>query len=200
MICQPGPLLKIQCSAGTAFKKKKSLGAASRRAQTLVASLGIRAGLPGAQTRVSPDSAPAAVGTACAISFCLSSPSSYSFPSLAATGFYPYCSLKPSSQCAARPNTRSCSRSQQLPLKLQCIITTSCYGCWPASSANKHPDTRSSREATACSWQQQILQRKCPHPWKTRERSPCLSCRSRRPAVSSLLRVQRGSFLLFIGR
>lgn len=68
--------------------------------------------------------------------------------------------------CSQAQHTLS---SQQLPLKLQRIIITSCSGCWLASSANKLPDTPSSREATAGSWQQQILRRNCPHPWKQRE-------------------------------
>lgn len=68
--------------------------------------------------------------------------------------------------CSQAQHTLS---SQQLPLKLQRIIITSCSGCWLASSANKLPDTPSSREATAGSWQQQILRRNRPHPWKERE-------------------------------
>lgn len=59
-----------------------------------------------------------------ALPLCLSSPSSCSSPSPAATGFSLHCSLKLGSERAARPSTRS--RGQELPLKLQRIITTSC--------------------------------------------------------------------------
>lgn len=87
----------------------------------MFSSVGTRAGILRVQKRVSLRSEP---GAARALSLCLSSPSSRSSPSPAATGFYLHCSLKPGSQCAARPSIRS--RSQQLPLKLQRIITTSC--------------------------------------------------------------------------
>lgn len=125
-ICQPGTRLSTQRSAGTAFKTMSGgggRGAVHRGPQTLLFRLGTRAGILGTQMRISPC---AALGAARALSFCLSSPSSCSSPSPAATGFYLHCSLKPSSECAARPSTRS--RSQELPLKLQRIITTSCSG------------------------------------------------------------------------
>lgn len=69
---------------------------------------------------------------------------------------------------------------------------------WPASSANKHPDTPSSREATACSWQQRILRRKCPHPWKKREQSFSLLA-PRGQCLSGLLSPLSEWFLLLIG-
>lgn len=69
-----------------------------------------------------------------------------------------------------------CSQAQhtlsqpELPLKLQCVITTSCSRLLAASSANKHPDALGARDAAACSWQPLGLLRKCPHPSRMRGR------------------------------
>lgn len=107
------------------LEKKKVRGAVDRGAQTAFTP-GNGSGGP---WRAAPGSSTLGIGSSSALSFCLSSPLSCSSPSPAATGFYLHCSLKPSSQRAARPSTRSAA-SQQLPPKLQCIITTSCSGLW----------------------------------------------------------------------
>lgn len=180
------------------LKKKKVRGAVDRGAQT--------AFTPGDGSRgpwrAAPGSSTLGIGSSSALSFCLSSPLSCSSPSPAATGFYLHCSLKPSSQRAARPSTRSAA-SQQLPPKLQCIITTSCSGLWagpalqtsipiPPVPGRRQPALGSSKFSEGSA-----------HTLGRRGSSPSLSPGSQRPApyrVSPLLLHlvgQRELFLLF---
>lgn len=124
-------------------KKKKGRGLLTE-GHRLLLRLGTGAGVLGAQPPQSPQSLHvrhweqlSSLGPFFLSVFTLVLP----LPFPAATGFYLHCSLKPGSQCAARPSTRSAA-SQQLPPKLQCIITTSCSGLWAGplcKQASRYP-------------------------------------------------------------
>lgn len=112
------------------FKKKKSQGAAHRGAQTV-----LKGRDPWSADSVSPY---AALEEARPF-FLLVFSAFCSSLSPAATGFYLHCSLKPSSQCAARPSTRSqpATSSEAATHNYNQLLRAA---GWPALQS-KRPDT-----------------------------------------------------------